>query len=222
MTRIVLKVGGRVAATAAADARGLHAAGHEVVVVHGAGPQITAEMERLGVPVEFVEGRRVTTAAGLEVVRSSLATVQAEVCDAIGPLALPLSGDEIGFRATPVPELGLVGEALPSAPRAVVAALAARRIPVVVPLASGPLNVNADEAAAALAVGLGAARIVFASDVPGVVVDGALATELPAAHAAGLLSDGAFEGGIVPKLMAAIRSARHGIETEIGVTTVTA
>jgi acetylglutamate kinase len=111
---------------------------------------------------------------------------------------------------------------MPCAPQAILDVLAARRIPVVLPLASGPLNVNADEAAAALAVGLGAARIVFASDVPGVVVDGTVATELPAAHAAGLLREGAFEGGIVPKLMAAIGSARHGIRTEIGATTVTA
>jgi acetylglutamate kinase len=222
VTRVVLKVGGRVAAAAAADARGLHAAGHEVVVVHGAGPQITAEMERQGEPVEFVEGRRVTTPAGLDIVRSSLVAVQTEVCDAIGRLALPLAGDEIGLRATPVPQLGLVGEALPCAPQSILDALAARRIPVVLPLASGPLNVNADEAAAALAVGLGAARMMFASDVPGVVVDGTVAVELPAAHAAGLLRDGAFEGGIVPKLMAAMHSARHGIRTEIGATIVTA
>ena len=222
MTRVVLKVGGRVAAAAAADARGLHAAGHDVVVVHGAGPQITAEMERRGVPVEFVDGRRVTSPAGLEVVRSALLAVQAEVCEAIGRLSLPLAGDEIGLQAVQVPTLGLVGEALPCAPHAILVALAAGRIPVVLPLASGPLNVNADEAAAALAVGLGAARIVFASDVPGVVVDGTVAAELPAAQAAGLLRDGAFEGGIVPKLMAAIHSARHGIRTEIGATTVTA
>ena len=222
MTRVVLKVGGRVAAAAAADAGGLHAAGHEVVVVHGAGPQITAEMERRCVPVEFVDGRRVTTPAGLDIVRSSLLAVQAEVCQAIGRLARPLAGDEIGLRATPVTRLGLVGQAMPCAPQAILDVLAARRIPVVLPLASGPLNVNADEAAAALAVGLGAARIVFASDVPGVVVDGTVATELPAAHAAGLLREGAFEGGIVPKLMAAIGSARHGIRTEIGATTVTA
>jgi acetylglutamate kinase len=222
VTRVVLKVGGRVAAAAAADARGLHAAGHEVVVVHGAGPQITAEMERQGEPVEFVEGRRVTTRAGLDIVRSSLLAVQTEVCDAIGRLALPLAGDEIGLRATPVPQLGLVGEALPCAPQSILDALAARRIPVVLPLASGPLNVNADEAAAALAVGLGAARMMFASDVPGVVVDGTVAIELLAADAAGLLRDGAFEGGIVPKLMAAVHSARHGIRTEIGATIVTA
>lgn len=222
MTRIVLKLGGRIAASAGAQARALHADGNELVVVHGAGPQITAEMERRGIPVHFVDGRRVTTEAGLAVVRESLLAVNEEVCRAIGPCALPLHGDAIGLPAVPLHDLGLVGEAVPCAPLPVLDALAAGRIPVVLPLATGPLNVNADEAAAALAVGLGAARILFASDVPGVVVDGSVAAELPAARAAGLLREGAFEGGIVPKLVAAIRSARHGIQAEIGATSVNA
>ena len=69
MTRVVLKVGGRVASAAAADALGLAAAGDEVVVVHGAGPQSSEEMERRGIPVRFVGGRRVTSRDGLAVVR---------------------------------------------------------------------------------------------------------------------------------------------------------
>ena len=62
MSRVVLKLGGRVAAEAAADARALREEGHDVVVVHGAGPQITTELERRGITVAFVGGRRVTTA----------------------------------------------------------------------------------------------------------------------------------------------------------------
>jgi acetylglutamate kinase len=221
VSRVVLKLGGRIAASAGVQARALHADGNELVVVHGAGPQITAEMERRGIPVRFVDGRRVTTAAGLNVVRESLLAVNEEVCRAIGPSALPLHGNAIGLDAVQLPDLGLVGEPVPCAPLPVLEALAAGRIPVVLPLAAGPLNVNADEAAAALAVGLDADRILFASDVPGVVVDGSVAAELPVARAAGLLREGAFEGGIVPKLLAAIGSARHGIEAEIGVTAVT-
>ena len=121
-----------------------------------------------------------TTPAVLDVVRASLAAVNAELCAAIGPRALGLSGDEIGLRARQVEELGLVGDPSPSAPAAVVDALAAGRVPVVAPLAAGPLNVNADEAAAALAVGLRASRILFVTDVPGVLLDGELATVLPA------------------------------------------
>lgn len=211
---IVLKVGGRVATEAV---RSL--ADGEVVVVHGAGPQISAEMARRGLPVEFVGGRRVTTAEGLEVVRALLAEVNAEVCAAIGPRAVPLRGDEIGLEATQVPALGLVGEPLPCAPEPVLAALAEGLVPVVAPLAVGPLNVNADEMAAALAVGLGAERVLFVTDVPGVLLEGAVVGALAADEAERLL--GELEGGIVPKLTAAVRAARLGVEARIGETAVT-
>jgi acetylglutamate kinase len=93
---------------------------------------------------------------------------------------------------------------------------------VVAPLAAGPLNVNADEAAAALAVGLGADRILFVTDVPGVIVDGRLAAVLPADEAEAGVDAGRFEGGIVPKLMAAVRAARGGVRASIGSTEVPA
>jgi acetylglutamate kinase len=82
--------------------------------------------------------------------------------------------------------------------------------------------VNADEAATALAIGLGADRILFVSDVPGVYVEGALAEQLHAGHADDLLASGALEGGIVPKLLAAVRAARLGVRAEIGATEVRA
>jgi acetylglutamate kinase len=220
----VLKLGGRVAGEAAAEALALREAGHDVVVVHGAGPQISAELERREIPVRFVDGRRVTSSAVLEVVRESLLDVNAEVCAAIGADAVRLVGDEVGLRAEHVEELGLVGDPLPIAPEAVERALAAGFIPVVVPLASHPtlgsLNVNADEAAAALAVALEAERIVFLSDVPGVLVDGDVVSTLPVADVDRMLGDGAFEGGIVPKLTAAVRAARKGVRAEIGGTEV--
>jgi len=226
MSRVVLKLGGRVAGDAAAEALALREAGHDVVVVHGAGPQISAELERREIPVRFVNGRRVTSADVLEVVREALLDVNAEVCAAIGPDAVGLVGDEIGLRAEQVEELGLVGDPLPFAPDAVERALAAGFVPVVAPLATHPvlgsLNVNADEAAAALAVGLGADRIVFLSDVPGVLVDGDVVAALPVADADRMLGDGAFEGGIVPKLTAAVRAARKGVRAEIGGTEVLA
>jgi acetylglutamate kinase len=100
--------------------------------------------------------------------------------------------------------------------------LAEGSLPVVAPLAVGPLNVNADEAAAALAVGLGAERIVFVSDVPGVLLGGDVAYTLDALEADRLLADGTFEGGIVPKLRAAVTAARMGVRAEIGSTAVVA
>jgi acetylglutamate kinase len=220
--RVVLKLGGRVAGAASAHVHELRADGSEVVVVHGAGPQITAEMERRGIAPRFVDGRRVTTPPVLALVRASLAAVNAEVCAAVGPEAQGLMGDEIGLVAEPVAALGLVGDPVPCAPAAVLDALAAHRVPVVAPLAAGPLNVNADEAAAALAVGLGAERILFVTDVPGVLVDDAVVTELGVEEAAAMLAAGRFEGGIVPKLVAAVRAAREGVRAEIGATAVVA
>ena len=222
MTRIVVKLGGGVAAAAAGRVLDLFDAGHEVVVVHGAGPQISAELRRRGIPVEFVGGRRVTSPAALAVVRESLVAVGAEASAALGPAALPLVGDEIGLEARLLPGLGLVGEPIPSRPAAIEAALSAGRIPLVAPIAVGPLNVNADEAAGALAVGLAADRIVFVSDVPGVFVDGAWADRIEGARADSLIAAGAFEGGIVPKLLAAVHAARRGVRAEIGATEVLA
>lgn len=220
--RVVLKIGGRVAAETAASALELAGAGAQVVVVHGAGPQISEELRLRAIPVEFVDGRRVTSPDALAVVRESLIEVGAEVCAAIGPSALQLVGDEIGLTAQPVPELGLVGEPVPCRPAAVEAALAEGWIPVVTPIAAGPLNVNADEAASALAIGLGAERLVFVSDVPGVYLDGVVAERIEAVEADRLLGDGVLEGGIVPKLLAAARAARLGVRAEIGATEVTA
>jgi len=218
---IVVKCGGAVAESSAAEIAALTKQ-DEVVVVHGAGPQISAELALRGLAVSFVRGRRVTDAAALEVVREALLGVNAALCTAIGSRALGLAGDEIGLIASPVPELGLVGEPLPSRPQAVLDALAVGRIPVVAPLAEGPLNVNADEAAAALAVGLGAERIVFLTDVPGVFDDTWLLERIEADEADRLVGNGTFVGGIVPKLEAAVRAARHGVRAEIGATEVVA
>ena len=221
MSPIVVKVGGAVATEAAELI--LDLAEHEqVVVVHGAGPQISAEMERRGLEVQFVGGRRVTSKDALEVVRESMLDVNVKLCDAIGDVALPLYGDAIGLRATQVPMLGLVGDPVPCAPPQVVAALDVGLIPVVAPLAAGPLNVNADEMAAALAVGLEAERILFVTDVPGLLDGGVVVPVINAEEAGKLLDAGAFEGGIIPKLRAAITAAQLGVRAEIGRTAVVA
>lgn len=219
--RVVLKLGGAIAADAAALVHEL-ADEHEVCVVHGAGPQISEAMARYGLEVEFVGGRRVTSAAAMVLVRRSFALVNADLCAAIGERAVGLLGDEIGLRATPIPELGLVGDPVPTQPLYVELALARGQVPVVAPIAEGPLNINADEAASALAVGIGADRILFVTDVPGVLLDGAVAETLAASDADRLLDAGELEGGIVPKLRAAVTAARLGVQAEIGSTAVVA
>jgi acetylglutamate kinase len=221
VTRVVVKCGGAVADEAAATVLAL-ADQHEVCVVHGAGPQISAEMERRGLPVRFVRGRRVTSDEALEVVRQSMAVVNAALCEALGPPATGLMGDAIGLRARLVPGLGRVGDPIPSCPPALEAALAAGRIPVIAPLAAGPLNVNADEMAAALAVGLGAERLLFLTDVPGLLLSGRVVSRIAAAEAEALLDDDLLEGGILPKLRAAVNAARNGVQADLGETAVVA
>jgi acetylglutamate kinase len=222
VTRLVVKVGGAVAGESADRILGLREEGHEVVVVHGAGPQITDEMKRRGIPVQFVNGRRRTSRRALDVVRESLVAVNTELCGALGELAVPVIGDEAGLLAVPVPPLGWVGDPLPCRPAAILDALAAGRIPVVAPLAVGPLNVNADDASAALALGLGARKLVFLTDVPGLLVDDALVSSIRAGDANRMLDAGKFDGGIVPKLRAAAIAATSGITAHIGVTAVIA
>ncbi len=190
----------------------------DVVVVHGGGKQITQAMAEASLEVSWVGGRRVTDDAAIAVVREALLRVNRELCAAIGPRAVGLAGDEIGLKATPVSELGHVGTPVPSRPQAILDALAAGKIPVVAPLAEGPLNVNADDTAAALAVGLGAERILFLTDVRGVLRDEQVLAEV-AAHE---IETGEFEGGILPKLQAAVVAAREGVRAEIGETMVVA
>ena len=173
--------------------------------------------------VTFVDGRRVTDEAAIEVVREALLDVNRALCAALGARAVGLSGDEIGLQATQVPELGLVGDPLPSRPQAVLDALAAGLIPVVAPLAEGPLNVNADEAAAALAVGLGAERHPLphrrSRRAPGRV--GARQRSTPT-RPTGCSRTARSRAESCPSSTAAVRAAREGVQAEIGATEVVA
>jgi len=169
-----------------------------------------------------VDGRRRTTRAALDVVRESMAAVNAELCAALGDLAAPIFGDRDGLLAVPVPPLGWVGDPLPCRPPALLKALAAGLIPVVAPLAVGPLNVNADDAAAALALGLGAKRLVFLTDVAGLTIDNIVVDAIDVRRANAMLDAGLFDGGIIPKLRAAAIAAGSGITAQIGRTAVVA
>jgi acetylglutamate kinase len=215
---VVVKVGGAVAAASAEAVLAL-AARDEVCVVHGAGPQISAEMERAGIAVEFIGGRRVTTREGLEVVRRSFKTVNDELCAAIGQRAVGLFGDEAGLQVDPVPELGLVGEARPTPLPELTRLLDKGKIPVVATVTAG-LNVNADSAAAAIASGLRADRLLFLTDVDGLILGGEVVEHIDLDHAEELMASGTLEGGIIPKLGAAIAAARSGVPAYIGRTEV--
>jgi acetylglutamate kinase len=221
MSRLVVKVGGAVASRSAEAVLEL-ARDNEVCVVHGAGPQISVEMARAGIPVEFVGGRRVTTAEGIEIVRASLEAVNEELWAALGPRAVPYFGHDVGLRAEQVPELGLVGEPVIVELPLLMHAIESGKLPVIAPLAAGPLNVNADDAAAAIAVGIHADRLLFLTDVEGFMLDGEVLDSLDVATAEELHAGGTLDPTILPKLGAAITAARHGVTSFIGRTKVEA
>ncbi len=189
-------------------------------VVHGAGARITAALRRAGIDSHFVGGRRVTSSEALPIVREAFRQENDELCGQVGPGAVGLMGDDLGLEADPLPGYGHAGMLRPVVPSALSSVLAAAGIPVVASLARGPLNVNADDAAATLAIALRADRLVFVSDVAGVIVDGEVLTELSASDISGL--NGALSGGILPKLQAAVAAAREGVRAEVGATRVLA
>jgi len=195
-------------------------AASDACVVHGAGGRISRALEEAGVGTRFVDGRRVTSDEAIPVVREAFRRENEELCRQIGDRAVGLMGDELGLEAERIPGYGNVGMLLPVVPPVLRELLEARAVPVIAPLARGPLNVNADDAAAVLAVGLLADRLVFASDVPGVIVEGKVVPTLTARDIASL--DRELTGGIVPKLQAALVAAREGIRVDVGLTSVVA
>lgn len=216
----VVKVGGSALARAPFRLADHADSGEEVVVVHGAGGRIDAALRRAGIESTFVGGRRVTPPEAMRHVKDAFADENRGLCRQIGASAVGLLGDELGLEAEQLPELGAVGYPLAFAPPRLRELVRARRVPVVASLARGPLNVNADDMAAALARALHADRLVFVSDVEGVRVAGAVAEALAEDDVAEALDRGDLTGGIVPKLEAALAAARDGIETRVGSTQV--
>ncbi len=194
-----------------------------VVVVHGGGRAVSALSRRLGLPVEKRDGRRVTTPAVAEVVelvmggpvnRQVVTALRAAGLDAVG-----LSGVDGGLlTARPVPgELGHVGEIAEVRVALLESFLLAGLTPVIAPMApdaSGaegpPLNVNADDAAAAVAGALRAAELLLVSDVPGVEVDGAIRPMLESGDVETLIELGMATDGMAAKLRAATAALRAG------------
>ena len=240
---VVIKYGGHAMADDALragfaqDLVFLRYAGLRPVVVHGGGPQITAHLDRLGVPSTFTAGLRVTTPETMDVVRMVLTgQVNRDVVGLVnryGPFAVGMSGEDANmFTARrrhavvdgrPV-DIGLVGEIHAVDPAAVRALIADGRIPVVSSVARGTggevYNVNADTAAAALAVALGAAKLVVLTDVEGLYADwpadggsdgqpGDVVSLLTATGLEQLLPG--LSSGMIPKMEACLRAVRGGV-----------
>jgi acetylglutamate kinase len=211
----------------------LRYAGLRPVVVHGGGPQITAHLDRLGIASEFRGGLRVTTPEAMAVVRMVLVgQVNGDVVRLVndhGPFAVGMSGEDGGLltaqpRTTVVGgetvDLGLVGDVTEVDPGALRALLDNGRIPVVATVAAGPggqtYNVNADSAAAAIAVALGAAKLVVLTDVEGLYSawspetrTGDLISQIAAGDLAALLPE--LSSGMAPKMEACLRAVRGGV-----------
>jgi acetylglutamate kinase len=229
-TTVVVKVGGAVmersplARSFAEDVSLLQHAGIYPVIVHGGGPQVTRVSRRLGIEASFVDGVRVTDLETLDVATMVLAgKLNTEVVAALvaGDVrAVGLSGVDGGLalvRRQSQPDLGFVGEIVQVRPEVVRTLLSSGFVPVVASIAADaqghPYNVNADVMAAELAVELGAGKLVYVNDVPGVIgAGGELLTELSAPEASTLLgADGVVEGGMIPKLESAVRAIGAGV-----------
>jgi acetylglutamate kinase len=203
----------------------LHSVGIRPVVVHGGGPQIGALMERLGMVPEFRDGLRVTDADTLDVARMVLVgKVNRDIVSAINvhaPVAVGLSGEDAGLIEADVrnPDLGFVGDVRRVNPAIVERLLAEDLIPVVSTIGTDLLgqayNINADTAAGAIAAALGAVKVIYLSDVPGLLTDvddpSTLIAEIDAAGLDALVAGGAIGGGMIPKVEACLTAVGAGV-----------
>lgn len=208
----------------------LRRAGLRPVVVHGGGPQITAMLDRLGVASEFRGGLRVTTPEAMDVVRMVLTgQVQREVVALVnrhGPLAVGLSGEDARLftaqrRAAVVDgeavDVGLVGDVVRVEPDFVRSVLDDGLIPVVSSVAQGedgqPYNVNADTAAASLAVALGAEKLVVLTDVAGLYASWPDTDDVISEITTDALRDllPSLASGMIPKMEACLRAVEGGV-----------
>jgi acetylglutamate kinase len=203
----------------------MRSVGMRPVVVHGGGPQIGQLMKRLGKQPEFREGLRVTDADTLDIARMVLVgKVNRDIVSAINvhePLAVGLSGEDAGLITASArhPDLGYVGDVEAVNPAILERLLAEELIPVVATIGSDlegqAYNINADTAAGAVAEALRAEKLVYLTDVVGVLRDvddpESLITTATADELAKLVADGVLTGGMIPKITSCSRAVRNGV-----------
>jgi acetylglutamate kinase len=207
----VLKVGGAAAAPVE-QVQAILDAGNGVVIVHGGGPQISAACAERGIAAQFVDGQRVTTPAVLEVVRNVLEGQNGHLVATLRQAGVTAAGVVGALAATPVSDhrLGLVGTVAGVETSLIQEMVDDGVVAVVNPFAG--LNVNADTAAAAVAIALGAEELTFISDVPGVLDgDGGVIGRIATGDIAGLVDGGTIVGGMLPKLTAGSTAIAGGV-----------
>jgi len=230
---VVVKFGGNamvdpeLSRTFAEDIVLLRSVGLKPVVVHGGGPQIGALLERLGKTSEFRDGLRVTDAETLDVARMVLVgKVGRDIVGAInvhGAQAVGLSGEDGGLitAAPRDPALGFVGDVVSIQPGIILRLLAEEMIPVVSTIgsdASGQAyNINADTVAGALAGALDAEKLVYLTDVPGLLTDtddpDSIVARSSVAELGSMITDGTISGGMIPKVAACIDAVESGAKS---------
>jgi acetylglutamate kinase len=227
----VVKVGGNEVDDSQWTARlaeAVAASGGQTVIVHGGGKEVTELQRTLGAEPEWRDGLRVTTPEALRAVSMVLSGVVnkrlvSELLSA-GVEAVGLSGEDGGIlQAEPARggKLGRTGEIREVRTRLLQQLLGLGFAPVISPVSrgsdGGALNVNADDAAAAVAAALGAGRFLLVSNVPAVLRDGVALTRITAAELEELIASGVASGGMIPKLRAGMRAAAGGVgEVRIG------
>lgn len=226
---IVVKYGGAAMAEQALalpfvkDIALLRYAGMIPVIVHGGGPQLTEVSSKMGLKTKFIGGLRVTDAETLAVATMVLAgkinTDIVALLEAGGVSACGMSGVDGGLliarKRQGEPDLGFVGEIVEVRPK-VVQDTMYDFVPVIASIATDDkgqtYNVNADIVAAELAIGLGADKLVFINDVPGLIDNnGELLSELGEQDCLDLISNGVVDGGMVPKLESSVRALKEGV-----------
>ena len=196
------------------------------VVVHGGGPMINAMLEKLAIKSEFVDGKRVTDAATVEVVEMVLSgRVNKRIVQAInrqGGKAVGLSGKDANLMTCEQtnPKLGFVGTPVDLNPEVLHDLFANNTIPVIAPLGAGKngetFNINGDTAAGAIAAALNADRLLLLTDVAGVKdASGDVMTELKSQQIRDMTADGTIAGGMIPKTETALNAINGGVRAVV-------
>ncbi len=201
----------------------LRKVGINVVLVHGGGDAITATADKLGIETRFVHGKRATDKEMISIVQMTLAgKVNQDIVRLIsehGAKAVGVSGlDANTIKARPCKEadyLGLVGEIEQINTRYLDLLCHARLIPVIAPIGfddkGNIYNINADDAASAIAIALGAEKLIYVSDVPGVYHGETILKSVCKADAADLIENGVISGGMIPKALSAYTTLDGGV-----------
>lgn len=233
-TRMVIKYGGsamkdpELLESTLGDIALLKLVGLDPILVHGGGPAISEMLERLGIESKFHRGLRITDEQTMEVSEMVLSgkvnKLLARRLSLHGVEAVGISGEDARLftaRKKTEPDLGFVGEITSVRTKLIETLLESDYVPIIAPVSAGEdgksYNINADDAALAVASALGAEKLVYLSDVPGVLTDPenpqSLLTSLNPDDAGELIADGTVSGGMVPKVQRAVDAVSRGVES---------